>query len=257
MRRLLILLTALLPLAALAAVPPALQALQKRGWTIGQSFIGPDGLTGWVVSAPGKNVVVYTTSSGNYIVTGEIIDTDGRDLTAEYGQRYLPQPDLVKLGAALGQDPTLVDEGDSKAPPLYVFADPNCFYCNKLWTDIRPYVESGKVRIRWAMVAFLKQSSAGRATAILAAKDKLAAFTLDESKFDKAKEEGGIPPLEPMPADVHQMLALHGQEMTDAGGQGTPFMVFHSGGKWYSVEGMPTDLKAFVAGLERPDATPH
>ena len=129
MRRLLILLTALLPLSALAAVPPALQALQKRGWTIGQSFIGPDGLTGWVVSAPGKNVVVYTTSSGNYIVTGEIIDTDGRDLTAEYGQRYLPQPDLVKLGAALAQGMELSCHrsfGNTIAPPAADFTYWSC-----------------------------------------------------------------------------------------------------------------------------------
>src|SRR6185437_10604202 len=124
MRRFLILLAALLPLPVLAAgVPPALQPLQKRGWTIGQSFIGPDGLTGWVISNPGKSLVVYTTSSGDYVVDGEIIDKDGRNLTAEYGQRYLPQPDLEKLGAALMQDTSLVDEGDPKAPPMYVFAD--------------------------------------------------------------------------------------------------------------------------------------
>jgi thiol:disulfide interchange protein DsbG len=254
MRRFLILLAALLPLSVLAAVPPALQPLQKRGWTIGESFIGPDGLTGWVLSNGGKSAVVYTTSSGNYFIEGQIVDKDGKNLTVEYSQRYEPKPDLEKLGMALGQDAALVDEGNAKAPPLYVFADPNCFYCNKFWGELRPFVASGQVRVRWVMVSFLKQTSAGRATAILAAKDRLAAFTLDESRFDQAHEEGGIPPLEPLPADVRGVLATHASEMSDAGGQGTPFMVFHSGGKWYGLEGLPSDLKAFVAGLEQPDA---
>lgn len=255
MRRVLILLAALLPLSVLAGgIPPALQALQKKGGTIGQSFIGPDGLTGWVITYAGKTLVVYTTSSGDYVLNGELVDKDGQNLTAQYAQRYIPPPDLSKLVAALEQDPWLVDEGDAKAPPLYVFADPNCFYCNQLWSDIRPFVASGKVHLRWVMVSFLKQSSDGRATAILTAKDRLAAFTLDESKFDKAREEGGIPPVDPMPAEVRGALMSHDHEMFSAGGQGTPLMVFLNGGKWYSLEGLPTDLKAFVGALEQADA---
>ena len=255
MRRLLLpFLVVLLPLSAVAATPPVLETLQKKGASIGQSFIGPDGLTGWVITYQGKTLVVYTTNSGNYVLNGELIDKDGANLTTQYSQRYIPPPDLSKLVAALEQDPTLVDEGDPKAPPLYVFADPNCIYCNKLWNDIRPFVDSGQVCIHWVMVSFLKQSSDGRATAILAAKDRLAAFTLDESKFDKAHEEGGIPPLEPMPVEIHGALMTHGTVMFGAGGQGTPFMVYRSGGNWYGVEGSPTDLKSFVGGLERPAA---
>jgi len=115
-------------------------------------------------------------------------------------------------------------------------------------------VASGKLRIHWAMVSFLKQSSAGRATAILTAKDRLSAFTLDESKFDKPDEEGGIAPVDPMPAEVRGTLMSHASEMFSAGGQGTPLLVFRSGGKWYSLEGLPSDMKAFVEGLEQADS---
>lgn len=251
-RILLPLLAVLLPLSALATTPPALQTLQKNGADIQQSFIGPDGLTGWVVTYKGRTLVVYTTSSGNYVINGELVDKDGNNLTTQYTQRYVSPPDLAKLVATLQQDPTLVDEGDTKAPPLYVFADPNCIYCNRFWNDVRPFVVSGKVRIHWAMVSFLKQSSAGRATAILTAKDRLTALTLDESKFDKANEEGGIPPVDPMPADVHGALMTHGTELNAAGGQGTPLLVFRTGGKWYTLEGLPSDMKAFIGGLQPP-----
>src|SRR5690348_18325113 len=125
MRRILfVLLAVLLPLCSLAATPPALEAFQKRGGTVQQSFIGPDGLTGWVVSYQGKTFIVFTTASGDYAISGDLVDKDGHDLTSEYTRRYLPSPDLSKLVSALQQDPALVDEGDPKAPPLYVFADP-------------------------------------------------------------------------------------------------------------------------------------
>lgn len=256
MRRILFpLLAVLLPLCSLAATPPALEAFQKRGGSVQQSFIGPDGLTGWVVSYQGKTFIVFTTASGDYAISGDLVDKDGHDLTSEYTRRYLPSPDLSKLVLALQQDPALVDEGDPKAPPLYVFADPNCFYCNHLWNDTRPFVRSGQLRIRWAMVSFLKQSSDGRATAILAAKDRLAAFTVDESGFDKAHEEGGIPPVSPMSEDVRDALMAHANEMAGAGGQGTPLLVFRSHGQWYTLEGLPTNLNAFVGALEQPGAT--
>jgi thiol:disulfide interchange protein DsbG len=253
MRRTLVMLLASLPLSVLAATPPALQTLQQKGGIIQQSFIAPDGLTGWVITYGGRTVVVYTTSSGNYVLNGELVDKDGNNLTTQYAKRYIAPPDLTKLVATLQQDPALVDEGDTKAPPLYVFADPNCIYCNRFWNDLRPFVQAGQVRVHWAMVSFLKQSSAGRATAVLTAKDRLAALTLDESKFDKANEEGGIPPVDPMPVDVRGALVTHGNEMGGAGGQGTPFLVFRTGDKWYTLEGLPSDMKAFVSGLEQAE----
>jgi thiol:disulfide interchange protein DsbG len=250
MKHILALLLAWLPLAALAApLPPALVLVQKQGGSVGQSFAAPDGLTGWVVTFPDRSLIVYTTVSGNYLVSGLLVDKGGNNLTAQFQDRYFPKPDVSALAATLAADPTLVDEGSPKAPPLYVFADANCFYCNKLWNELRPFVTAGKVRVHWAMLAFLKPSSQGRAAAILAAPDKVAALFTDESKFDKTNEEGGIPPLDPVPKDLAAALSNHDGEMLSAGGNGTPLLLYRNGGKWQSADGMPTDLQAFVAAL--------
>jgi thiol:disulfide interchange protein DsbG len=251
MKHILALLLASLPLAVLAApLPPALVLVQKQGGTVGQSFAAPDGLTGWVVTFPDRSLIVYTTVSGNYLISGLVVDQGGRNLTAQYQDRYFPKPDVSALAATLATDPTLVDEGSPKAPPLYVFADANCFYCNKLWSELRPFVTAGKVRVHWAMLAFLKPSSQGRAAAIVAAQDKTAALFTDESKFDRANEEGGIPPLDPIPPDIAAVLTRHAAQMAAAGGDGTPLLLYRNGGKWQSADGMPTDLQAFVAALQ-------
>ncbi|HEY1773006.1 MAG TPA: thiol:disulfide interchange protein DsbG [Gammaproteobacteria bacterium] len=252
MRHILVWLLAALPLAALAApLPPALMLVQKQGGSVGQSFAAPDGLTGWVVTFPNRSLIVYTTVSGNYLISGLVLDQSGADLTAQYLDRYFPKADVTKLAATLAADPTLVNEGSPKAPPLYVFADANCFYCNKLWNELRPYVTSGKVRVHWAMLAFLKPTSQGRAAAILAAPDKTAALFTDESKFDLPKEEGGIAPLDPVPGDIAAALDRHNSEMTSAGANGTPLLIYRNDGKWQSVDGMPADIQAFVTALQQ------
>ena len=252
MRYLLLSLLAMLPLTALsAALPPALMQVQKQGGSVGQSFAGPDGLTGWIVTFPGRSLIVYTTVSGNYLISGLLLDQTGKDLTSQYQDRYFPKPDVSKLAATLATDPTLVDEGSPKAPLIYAFADANCFFCNKLWNELRPFVTGGKVHVRWVMLAFLKPTSQGRAAAILAAPDKTAALFTDESKFDLASEEGGIAPLDPVPGDIVTVLNHHTEQMVSAGANGTPLLLYRNDGKWQSMDGMPTDIQAFIGALQQ------
>lgn len=245
-----------LVIAANPAIPPVLQNLAQQGVVVDHSFPGPDGLTGWVIKAGGRSLVVFTTASGKYAINGVMVDTAGANLTQLYEQQQIRRPAPADLVAQLDKDGMLVDEGEAKAPLIYVYADANCSFCNRFWNELRPYVQSGKVHVRWALVAFLKETSAGRAAAILAAKDKVAALSLDESKFDHAKEEGGITPLDPVPYDLRGELLLHSSQMGDAGGQGTPLILYHQADGWHQTEGLPRDVPAFVASLSAgsPDA---
>jgi thiol:disulfide interchange protein DsbG len=235
-----------LPLTAFA-LPPALETLQKQGGVIGQNFPAPDGLTGWVVQIQGRSLIVYTTPSGQYALSGALVDKGGNNLTEQYGNTYIEQPAANKLISQLTGDPTLIDEGDVHAPDLYAYADANCSFCNKLWTELRPYVQSGKVHVHWVMLAFLKESSPGRAAAILASPDRLAALTLDESKFDKEHEEGGIQPLDPIPAALVGAMKAHEAQMAEAGSQGTPLLLYRKGNTWTLGDGMPRDFPAFMS----------
>ena len=240
-----------------AAFPPALKRLQDQGGAVGPSFPGPDGLTGWVVKLSGRSFIAYTTASGDYAISGILVDKDGNNLTQQYAQLYIPRPSPADMVAKLEQDPMLVDEGDAKAPIIYVYADANCIFCNRFWNELRPYLQAGKVRVRWAMLAFLKESSVGRAAAILATKDRTAALALDETRFDKDKEEGGIAPLHVVPDALRTELLLHTSQMMDIGGQGTPLILYHQADGWHQVEGLPPDMAKFIGGLTTVGSAAH
>lgn len=232
-----------------AALPQALQRIQGEGAVVVRSFPAPDGLTGWIVRIEGRYVLVYSTPSGDYLLSGALVDKEGRNLSGVYADQYTPKPDPAKLLAALGPDPWLVEEGAPTAPLLYAYADPNCIYCNKLWNDLRPYVQAGKVRVRWALLDFLKPTSKGRAAAILAAHNRATALARDELKFDRDQEEGGIEELRPVPPDIDNVLKMHTDQMGEAGGMGTPTLLFRDQTGWKISYGAPKDMAAFVSAL--------
>jgi thiol:disulfide interchange protein DsbG len=232
-------------------LPSALQKVVKDGGVVVKSFPAPDGLTGWVIRIQGKPYIVYTTPGGGYVMSGVLLDSEGRNLTQEYQGEYVPQPDAGKAAAALNSDTWLVDEGKAGAPLIYVYADPNCAYCNKFWTDLRPYVAAGKVHVRWALLAFLKGTSMGRAAAILAAPNRAKALAEDEAHFDHAHEEGGIPELKPVSPDIQTVLGMHDEQMNEAGAQGTPTILIRHKDGWALSYGAPTDMEKFIADLDR------
>lgn len=235
--------------ASSAPLPQALQRIQGEGAVVVRSFPAPDGLTGWILRIQGRYVLVYSTPSGDYLMSGALVDKEGHNLSDLYGQQYTPKPDPAKLLAALGPDPWLVEEGAPAAPLIYAYADPNCIYCNKFWNELRPYVQSGKVRVRWVLLDFLKATSKGRAAAILSAHDRAAALAQDELKFDKDKEEGGIPELRPVPLDIDNVLKMHTDQMGEAGGMGTPTLLFRDKNGWTISYGAPRDIAAFMTQL--------
>ena len=49
----------------------------------------------------------------------------------------------------------IADGRDDAPRKVYVFLDANCIYCAKFWADARPWVDSGKVQLRYLMVAVI------------------------------------------------------------------------------------------------------
>lgn len=77
---------------------------------------------------------------------------------------------------------TWISEG--KGPHImYVFFDPNCPFCHKLYVNTRAWVKQGKVELRWVPVGILATTSAGKAAAILGAKDPRKAFYYNEDHY--------------------------------------------------------------------------
>jgi len=123
---------------------------------------------------------------------------------------------------------------------LYVFFDANCLYCNLTWRALQHYEKVG-LRVRWVPVAYQKSDSMGRAAAILEARYSDAALRYNAIKYDAAKYEGGIQPLEKPRAETVAKVQANTRLMQRLGAPGTPALA------WKDKEGQVQ----FKAGLPR------
>ncbi len=239
--------------AADAHYPKVLQEMIEAGKlkVVKQFPTDKTGLTGYIVKHGGYQTVVY--SEDGYLMLGPLYGPQGRNLSKRYAREHTPKPDIGRIIDALDAD-YLVRQGPEDAPALYVFADPNCIFCHKLYQRTDPLVKAGKLRIHWIMVSVLGRSSVGRAAAILSADDPAAALAQDEAQFDARTEQGGITPQQPS-VRVADVLDHNRQAMFEVGGTGTPTVLFRDAhGHWQAREGMPPGgwLKHYARGASTP-----
>ena len=179
--------------------------------------------------------------------------------TARAGAGQAPTSDGI--WGRLAQAKWLTD-GQTKAPrTVYVFTDPNCPYCNKFWSDARPWVDSGKVQLRHVIVGILTPTSPGKAAALLA--DRNPAQALDAYERGHATEtlkaiatgrlrpldDAGMKPLANIPPAVQIQLDGNEKLMADLGLRATPAVVWRDeGGAVQMLTGIPDGALAKVLG---------
>ncbi|HJX18268.1 MAG TPA: thiol:disulfide interchange protein DsbG [Acidiferrobacterales bacterium] len=87
---------------------------------------------------------------------------------------------------------------------IYVFFDPNCPYCHKVYEMLRPQVQRGEVELRWVVTGRLMATSTGKAAAMLEAKDPTEALHRNERGF--SQETGSFGGIEEEPAPREETL---------------------------------------------------
>lgn len=230
------------------ALPPVLQqAVESGSLTVNQRFeTDVPGVTGYVIERGGRKQIVY--GQAGYLFMGQLVSPEGKNLSAAYADRYIPKPEIAKVVDQLNKTGQLIQQGADDAPIIYVFADPNCTYCHRFYEQADSLVKAGELQLQWAMVGFVKRSSAGRAAAILSANDPLAALVENEAGFDESTENGGIAPADSIADEVKTVLDAHAKQMAAAGGTGTPTLLYRQNGEWVAKVGAPgTDwLQTYV-----------
>ena len=154
----------------LAAPLTAVQANEFLNRAMGESvsvketFAAPMGLTGVVVNTSQvKNIVMYVDEAMRHFIVGMIFDAEGRNLTAQYVTKNMPDSALDAVVSQL-EAMQYIEEGHPNAPLVYVFADPNCPYCAKLHEMVDRDLRDGKLRIRWILTSSLGHD--GKAEAV-------------------------------------------------------------------------------------------
>ncbi len=140
----------------------------------------------------------------------------------------------------LEQAKWIADGRDDAPRKVYVFMDANCKYCTKFWSDARPWVDAGKVQLRYLMVAVISPTSGGKAAAILADRNPAARLDAYERAhaFGVARmmaggprhglEDAKLPSLETIPPAIARALGDHERLMTGLELRGTPGIVFRT-----------------------------
>ena len=218
--------------------PAPLRALEKQGVTVVGTFASPGGLTAWAAYVGQQPVALYATPDGKHVIAGKMLDSEGRDVTREALDKAVGGPMSTGLWKQIESSHWIAD-GEPKAPrTVYVFTDPNCPYCNKFWTDARPWVESGKVVLRHVMVGILTPTSSAKAGALLAAKNPSAALAAYERSHSaentktlasgrpRPLDDDGLKPLASIPAAIQAQLDANEKLMSALGLQATPAIVW-------------------------------
>jgi thiol:disulfide interchange protein DsbG len=155
-----------------------------------------------------------------------------------------------------------LEDGRASAPrTIYMFTDPNCPYCNKLWTDARPWVEAGKVQIRHLVVGILTPTSNGKAATLLNGPNPAKALAEYEKgqSFSTAQMIASgkvhalnaevLQPLAPVPPRIQSTLDANKNLMLSLGLEATPAVVWRDErGQFQILQGIAPEDESRVFG---------
>lgn len=203
-----------------ADYPAPIEALRERGVEIVDTFTAPSQLQGYAALYQGRPLAIYLTADKQHALIGNLIDAQAEDLTAPILEEKVSRPQSEALWKTLESETHWVAEGSAQAPTIvYVFTDPNCPYCKRLWENVQPWVKAGKVQIRHIPVGVLGESSRKKAAFILASKDPVKAL-IDNESGKRAAKENSIAEAQAQQLDTNMSF------MQRLGASGTPAILY-------------------------------
>jgi thiol:disulfide interchange protein DsbG len=183
------------------------------------------------------------------MTTGVVLAVFSAATAAEDGRKPAPR-DLPALFSTLEKTDAVTEGATSPKRILYVFFDANCWYCHLTWKALQAYEKAG-LQVRWVLVAYQKESSVGRAAAIMQARDRTAALRENETRYRAETYDGGIAPERNVPAALAAQFDANTKLMERFGVSGTPGLVWKdSAGRIQVKLGMPRlSLLPAITGL--------
>ncbi|RCW68541.1 thiol:disulfide interchange protein DsbG [Pseudorhodoferax soli] len=232
-------------------LPAPVRAFEQQGVTLFGSFESASGLPAWAASVNGRPLSIYATPDGKHAVVGTMFNAQGQDVDEKALFKLVTDASLKAL-----QNTNWLMDGNPSAPRVaYVFTDPNCPYCNKFWSDARPWVSAGKVQLRHILVGIIKPTSAGKAAALLSQKDPAAALAAYERTLagtkDKGAKDATLKPLLPIPERIAEQLKANQRLMEQLGLDATPALAWvNAAGNLKTRTGAPASSLIEILGAK-------
>lgn len=217
--------------------PKVLDALRAQGLDHLLEFPAGNGMRGFAGAVDDEPMAVYVLPDGNAII-GTRVDATGKRIDDATVSNLVMKPMtdgyMQKLSKA-----KWIRDGKADAPRIvYAFSDPNCPYCHAFWEAARPWVDAGKIQVRYILVGVIREDSPNKAAAIMGAADPDAALVKNETSYEK----GGVTPLKTIPKALQDQLNENQMLMLTLGFQGTPGIIMTGDdGKLVKLSGLPRD----------------
>ena len=214
----------------------------RNQYKVTKTFDGQDGLRGVVVEPVngGPKMVGWATSTGDHLLLGPLYNAKGENLSevmlAEHAGYLKPEKladEMMSRGFVAGKS----------GPVATIFFEPYCGYCNKLFTEIKPLIDRGELRVRFVMVGFLRPDSMARAADIEFDANPYKALTTWENMSDKTKAKDSK-----ASDEQKSKIQRNSSLMNEAGQGGTPAILICNSEtkKLELISGMPQDFSGFV-----------
>ncbi|WP_283709090.1 thiol:disulfide interchange protein DsbG [Pseudoalteromonas prydzensis] len=204
--------------------PAPVNLLIEQGGKVVSKFDAPANMTGYVADFRGQVVTFYVTPDEQYLLTGAMLDAQGKNIGEQAVQSYVNGPKALQDWQTLESSHWVRDGSAAAKRVIYTFTDPNCPYCRKFWENARPWVESEKVQIRHILVGILKADSLGKAAAILGSDNPEGEF----NKFESGITFNSLKSLATIPEELRAKLEQNHQIMSAMGARATPATFYHN-----------------------------
>lgn len=254
-------------------MPAPLETLAKQGAQL--RYLGRQGqLDGWIAIQNGQEQYFYVTPDREQVLLGLLFDKTGKMITMDQVAKLQKEGgevlDILKSApraeAATPQSSTAGDItkelkspseqmfadieqtnwvalGNTAAPVVYMFIDPQCPYCHDFMKSLRKDIEGGRVQVRLIPVGFRDDT---RAQAALL----LAVPNAQERWFKHLDGDQQALPVTPGVNEqgVERNMAVMQSWKLNV----TPLSVYRAqDGKVKIVQGRAKDLKTFIGDLQK------
>lgn len=209
---------------------------QQQDIKIVKKIAAPGGAPAWLGQYQDMGVMLFLTPDGKHVISGYLYDDKGKNLSEGYFQKELYAPMGREMWKTLNAAHPLKEGAENAPRKVFVFADPFCPYCKAFWAEAQPWVKAGKVQLNTLLVAFLNPNSGRNASAILNAKDPVAAWKEYELSGGKKlpKPEGAAT------RETVEILQKHQALMDSLGANATPAIYYlNDENELQQVVGMP------------------
>jgi hypothetical protein len=148
------------------------------------------------------------------------------------------------------QTATYFDVGSlSASTTIYMVADPNCPYCHQTWDYLKSYVQSGTVRVRIVMIAFLTGSDEKAREIMMSPRPGLRYLESDGGRNVRIESDTKSPEWQSMAGHLLNNINFAKRFGISA----TPFLAYtDADGQFYSSPGVPENgaFDAFFAAAQ-------